>query len=292
MNTTQLECFLAVAEYLNFSKAASFINISQPAVSHQITSLEDELGVKLFIRNNKSVQLTPAGVSFLSDAGAILKIAASSKKRLNSKKSESIIKLGIGCHNQGELDAAVPIIQKFSELHTDFFPFLQTLPFKSLDNLLNDNKIQVLFAVKDFDEKNKAEVFTEICRCGFAAIYPENNSMADMQSVSATNLTGRLIVMERHRCSDALINCYNKIGALNRQEDIYFADGYENALALVRAGLGYTVFPVLPNMQSQGLCILPIRDAGQASFGIYSKPLKDNSIAEEFVKTAAELYRE
>ncbi len=292
MNTTQLECFLAVAEYLNFSKAASFINISQPAVSHQISSLEDELGVKLFIRNNKSVQLTTAGVSFLSDAGAILNIAASSKKRLNSKKNEQTIKLGIGCHNQGELDAAVPVIRSFYERHSEFFPYIHTSPFKSLDNFLNDNKIQILFAVKDFDEKSKAEVFTELCKCGFAAIYPENSPMAGMESISARELTGRMIIMERHRCSDALVNCYNRIGVLNRQDDIYFADGYENVLALIRAGLGFTVFPLLPDMQTQGLCILPIREAGQTSFGIYSKPLKDNPIAEEFVKTAAELYRE
>lgn len=291
MNTTQLECFLSVAEYLNFSKAASFINISQPAVSHQISSLEDELGVKLFVRNNKSVQLTSAGVSFLSDADTILKIAVSSKKRLNSRKSEQIIKLGIGCHNQGELDAAVPVIKKFYERHSEFFPFVQTLPFKSMDNMLSDNKIQVLFAVKDISEKSKAEVFTEICRCGYAAIYPENTEMSDKKSVSAKELNGRMIILERHKCSDALINFYNKIGAFNRQDDIYFADGYENALALIRAGLGYTVFPLLPNMQSQGLCILPIKDIDKISFGIYSKPPKDNPIVEEFIKTAIELFK-
>ena len=49
MNTVQLECFLAVAEYLNFSRAAESLKITQPAVSHQITSLEDELGARLFI---------------------------------------------------------------------------------------------------------------------------------------------------------------------------------------------------------------------------------------------------
>ena len=53
MNTVQLECFLAVAQYLNFSKAAESVSITQPAVSHQIGSLEDELGVKLFVRTSK-----------------------------------------------------------------------------------------------------------------------------------------------------------------------------------------------------------------------------------------------
>ena len=48
LNTTQLECFLSVANFLNFSRAAEQLRITQPAVSHQISSLEDELGAKLF----------------------------------------------------------------------------------------------------------------------------------------------------------------------------------------------------------------------------------------------------
>ena len=72
MNTTQLECFLAVAETLNFSKAAEMVNISQPAVSHQISSLEAELGVRLFLRTNKSVQLTKEGLIFIGDAETIV----------------------------------------------------------------------------------------------------------------------------------------------------------------------------------------------------------------------------
>ena len=45
MNTVQLECFMAVAEHLNFSKASRELKITQPAVSHQIQSLEEELEV-------------------------------------------------------------------------------------------------------------------------------------------------------------------------------------------------------------------------------------------------------
>lgn len=79
VNTVQLECFLAVAQYLNFSKAAESVSITQPAVSHQIGSLEDELGVKLFVRTSKSVSLTREGIMFISDAEQILKNSRLSK---------------------------------------------------------------------------------------------------------------------------------------------------------------------------------------------------------------------
>ena len=73
MNTVQLECFIAVAEYLNFSKASRSLKITQPAVSHQIQTLEEELEVKLFNRTSKSVTLTHEGALFLTDAQLILK---------------------------------------------------------------------------------------------------------------------------------------------------------------------------------------------------------------------------
>ncbi len=60
MNRMQIKCFLALAQTCNFTKAAEQLYISQPGLSHQIVSLERELNTQLFVRNQKSVQLTPA----------------------------------------------------------------------------------------------------------------------------------------------------------------------------------------------------------------------------------------
>lgn len=62
MNEKQVECFLAVAETLNFTQAAEKTYMSQPTISRLIGAIEEELGVKLFYRTNKAVRLTPAGV--------------------------------------------------------------------------------------------------------------------------------------------------------------------------------------------------------------------------------------
>ena len=79
MNTVQLECFITVAEHLNFSKASQVLRITQPAVSHQIQTLEEELDVKLFNRTSRNVSLTQEGILFLADAQLILKTALSAK---------------------------------------------------------------------------------------------------------------------------------------------------------------------------------------------------------------------
>ena len=61
MNFSQIKCFLAAADCLSFTKAAERLYLSQPVLSRQIASMEDELGIELFIREKKSIRLTPAG---------------------------------------------------------------------------------------------------------------------------------------------------------------------------------------------------------------------------------------
>ena len=64
MTESQRNCFLAVAEHRSFSKAAAVLYVSQPAVSKNISILEEELGASLFNRQGKFVELTKAGEIF------------------------------------------------------------------------------------------------------------------------------------------------------------------------------------------------------------------------------------
>lgn len=75
MELHQLNCFLAVAEELNFSRAAARLNMTQPPLSRQIQLLEKSLGVILFDRNNRHVQLTAMGAQLLKEARLILKLS-------------------------------------------------------------------------------------------------------------------------------------------------------------------------------------------------------------------------
>ena len=72
MQLHQLEYVLAVSKHQSFTRAAEEIKISQSSISQQISNLEEELGVSLFTRTTRSVQLTPAGSEFIKHAARIM----------------------------------------------------------------------------------------------------------------------------------------------------------------------------------------------------------------------------
>ena len=82
VNTFQLTCFLAVADTLNFARAAELLHVTQPAVTAQIHSLEKEMNVKLFKRTTRSVKMTEEGLIFLDDAKRIVEISNRAKKKV------------------------------------------------------------------------------------------------------------------------------------------------------------------------------------------------------------------
>ena len=64
----QLRCFVAVAEELNFRRAAERLNMTQPPLSRQVRLLEQAVGLELLERTNRVVRLTPAGHSLFDSA--------------------------------------------------------------------------------------------------------------------------------------------------------------------------------------------------------------------------------
>ena len=96
MDIRQLNYFISVADHLNFTKAAQHHFIAQTAISQQVMALEQQLDVKLFYRNNRSVQLTPAGKIFYREAKLIVARSQEAIKKTQQAASgfEGTLKIG------------------------------------------------------------------------------------------------------------------------------------------------------------------------------------------------------
>ena len=130
MNLYHLRYFVTLAHMEHYTRAADLLAITQPSLSHAISSLESELGVKLFKKNGRNVTLTKYGKSFLTDAEEILE-----------KLDTSVGSLQLAGKGEGRIDIAF-----LRTLGSDFVPrllrkFLDENQSKQIDFSLHCDKV-------------------------------------------------------------------------------------------------------------------------------------------------------
>ena len=293
MNTIQLECFIAVAEHLNFSRASEELKITQPAVSHQIQALEEELGVKLFRRTSKSVSLTQEGMMFFPDAQLILKTALSARERLG--KREHFISFDIGCHNHMELHLLPPVLKELSLQFPLLRPSIHMVPFPSLMGMINDRQIHVTFGVKDAPRSSSLR-FQELCQCPMTCVCSPDDPIAvqaDRQgrdSLKWEELSGNIIVCSPRHISNAVFSVQNSLLSQLPPEQRYFTENIESAFTLAKAGMGYTIYPDIPLTRDPDLCYIPLENVTCLSFGLYCRRDDEEPVLKGFIRLMRELF--
>ena len=86
-----LRAFEAAARHLSFTLAAQELNVTQTAISHQIRRLEEELGLKLFIRQSRSLALTPEATDYLPGIRAAFQDLRTATDRLLRKDDDRVL---------------------------------------------------------------------------------------------------------------------------------------------------------------------------------------------------------
>jgi DNA-binding transcriptional LysR family regulator len=107
MELRHLRYFLAVAEERHVTRAAARLGLKQPPLSQQIRALEKELGIKLFTRLPRGVELTPAGQTFLEDARALLGGVERAATRARAAATGQRHRISIGLTTSASLHPAV-----------------------------------------------------------------------------------------------------------------------------------------------------------------------------------------
>ena len=146
MNFTRIEYFLVAAKYLNFTRAANVLYISQPSLSKQIAILEEELGVALFERKPRSIVLTQAGKRLYDEFNRIMPEIDAIIEKVKLMKDEVSETLTIGCVESIHLGViASNAIREFSANAENTEVFIERHGFDALHSKISDGTIDAAF---------------------------------------------------------------------------------------------------------------------------------------------------
>ena len=285
MNTFQLSCFLAVANTLNFAKAAEKMNISQPAITHQIKSLETELNVQLFRRTTRLVEITPEGQSFLSDAQSMVAIAAQAKLRFQNPEERPVEKLAIGCSSYNQLTLLSDSLKALGALYPNFHPHLVVVPHEQLYALLENGTVDVFFDINVGKKEHSRLTFTELLKSPIVCVCDSSNPLAQEKSVSTTELKEQpLIFCNQINLIPDAAKLQWELAAGKSPVDVRFCTSVEAAIVLMQAGLGAAVIPKFLVPDDARLAALPLIGAPEVSFGMFYKPYPGDDVLRKFIQ--------
>src|ERR1700739_746512 len=115
MKLRHFRYFIAVAEESSLGRAAHRLHVSQPALSQQISDLEDELGLKLFTRNSRGVELTEAGRAFLIAGRRVLVAVEQAAEQAQEAAKGERGRLVIGSLGAATVSFLTGILARFRE---------------------------------------------------------------------------------------------------------------------------------------------------------------------------------
>lgn len=146
MDLRTLRYFQAVAEEQHFGRAATRLHMAQPPLSRQIKLLEDELGVPLFVRTPKGVELTEAGQTLLEEARNLLELAHRAKARTQASGQGLTGRLDVGLFGSGVLDAIPRMLARFHEARPKVKIVLHNMTKSEQLSALRERRIAVGFS--------------------------------------------------------------------------------------------------------------------------------------------------
>lgn len=275
INLTALRYFISVAEERNFTRAASRLNIAQPALSRQIRKLEATLGAPLFVRNARGAELTEAGEILRLRAYMIFNQIEQTVHDVTSQSDEprGVVTVGMP-PTPGELIA--PVLLDYVRQN---FPMIE-LRFRegfsgNLLRMLNNNEIGV--AVMHEAPSEDDFLVTELLREHLWVIGKAGS--IDRPSYTLAEAAALpLILPSRPNFLRILIDTHAEANNL-KLNVIQRSDGVWILKALVRYGLGYTILTyggVLSEMQHGTVDAVPITNP-QVNWTLYTAMRQDQA---------------
>ncbi|MBL4899404.1 MAG: LysR family transcriptional regulator [Colwellia sp.] len=292
MELQQLRYFLAAAESQSFTRGAERAFVSQPALSSAISKLENEVGVKLFIRNKRNVALTPAGRKLVQRAKLILGECAKAKDEL--KQHEMQRRLQIGVINTLSVSYISRLIKEYRLENPDLKLNIIDGSSTEIHKLEHEGRVDLaLTLLKEGRNINRKFSYSKaLFSEPYVVAMARDHHLCKSNSVSIKDLNKELFI--------GRIHCEHKevFESLLKQHDVklnmaYITNQDERAIALVEADVGVAIIP--EHYTSARITTLPLtEDQSKRVIGLeWGKNENINEVTKfvDFCSTASWSYK-
>ena len=279
-----------MAETLSFAKAAKLLNVTQPAVTHQIHSLEEELNAQLFKRTTRSVEITQEGLIFMSDAKNVLNIITLAKKRFEDPVVDERQFFSIGCHSHNELYLLPGILRQMADSCPMLNPVFQVVPFQHLYQLLDEEAVDVIIAFQEKSQKIDG-IYKELAQVRITGVLPDTHPLAEKERLDGDDLrTQRLLLLDPQRCPGRLNGIQHGLAAERAVSDLLMCGSADACITLAKAGFGVAVQPDFPSLRDPALAYIPIKDVEPLSYGAYYKSVTGKPMLKLFLQSCRDSF--
>ncbi|WP_227317500.1 LysR family transcriptional regulator [Cedecea davisae] len=239
-----LRYFVAVAQELHFGRAAARLRISQPPLSQQIQTLEQQVGARLLARTNRSVNLTAAGQQFLNDARLILNQVDAAAARAARLHQGETGELRIGFTSSAPFIKAVSdSLSAFRRRYPDVHIQMREVNTREQIAPLNDGELEL--GLMRNTKLPETLDWTLILREPLLAMVHREHPLACASSVSLKQLAKEPFVFFDPHVGTGLYD--DIVGLLHRNDIVpYITQEVGEAMTiigLVSAGLGVSILP-------------------------------------------------
>ncbi|MEV0084643.1 LysR substrate-binding domain-containing protein [Saccharopolyspora sp. NPDC050642] len=263
MELRHLQAFVAVAEELNFRRAAVRLHMSQPPLSQQIKRLEHEVGVALLRRTTRQVALTAAGEAFLREARKTLQSAEAAPRLARQAAAGEIGVVRLGFSGQTSYRVMLLIVRKFRERYPNVrFDILSPLYGGELVDQINQHEVDA--GLLRLPVPTEGLCVRELEQHPLAAALPEDHRLARVRQLGLDDLRGEsFISYPTNRGS--VVNQLVQAACLRHgysPDFVQEAPDTHTILSLVGAGSGVSLVPsTAAHLKVPGVVLVPVHDA-------------------------------
>lgn len=263
MELRHLRYFVAVAEELHFGRAAERVHIAQPPLSQQIRRLEDELGVQLFDRTKRRVELTLAGRAFLGEARQTLARAEQAVRAAQQASRGEVGELAVGFVGSATYLIVPLVLRTFRHRFPKVELLLEELSPAEQAERLRLGQIHVGFFRSVSDDE--ALTFEWILEERLVMALPKSHRLARQHRVELAKLAGDSFVLFPRAIGpgfyDLIVSQCRRAGFTPRVA--LEASSVQTIVGLVAAGMGVALVPAsCQNFRRAGVIYKAIREPG------------------------------